>query len=600
MSNIVINKCPSSKDININVGSAGSDVSISQGQEASVSTNLSCQFSQSSGTSSNPNVNVFAGVYRGLLDIYATRSGIVPGSITFYDEETLLGQSSEVQFLGIDVHAVKRNGRICVYIPPVDLASSFNSSDGSTDATISSTSVSSRFLSNPLGNVFSIGNLHSGDSVGATNSSQISFSTSDYFSIDSSTGTYLFSRVENGDGNLIFNDISYLTGDSQHIFGNTKVNITGFSEDSYKYKAKFSSIIDLQSLLPSGGLFSVYFTYSGTNTSSFSQTGIFYDTNANTINSSSPVVTSGIFASNKKISGIKYLTTGDSFNFYVSGINNLNYLTFLNPLGAIEPNTSFGISNFNLTPYNLSNWDANYNNSGSNFSGQKSISRTSYRYFGYLNGLSSVGCRFYDWINISYQYSSGLNLLIDTYGDSSSDYYEPFDGENYRTVSGSGDWNSNSLLSSNDLFVHNGKLQRQFGEWTGYIPYNNAVYTGNNSTQYYFRGFKKDSVTKTNGTFYINGVTETNLSNNHVILWISLDANNWYNCNLPWGGGSLNNGDGCRINTDSKPIPQLEFTLAGQFTTEASGPDGWGIYCKVEMPSGSNVAIDTLEITNWT
>jgi len=597
VNNIVINKCPSSRDININIGSGSNSVSISQAQESEIFSTLSCSLGNSSGISNNPNVQVIAGVYRGLLSIFENGVGGSSG-IYIFDESENLGLTNQLVFSGSGVKTIRKDNKIYVYIPPLSLASSFNSNDNATDATINEIQTYNRYLSNPINNAFNIGGFNSGDLIPSINSSSISFSTNDYFGIEN-LNSKIISKITDFYGNTISAKSFDITGNFSGKSNGIDLIISNFSEDSYQYKAKFSSTFYLDEIIPSGGIFSIILEHSGDNINYFSQTGIFYDTDANKINFSNPVVSSGVFTSNKKISGIKYLTLGDSLKFVINNINNLNCLTYLSPFGTIESYSQFGISNFNLTKDNIIGWNANFNISGLSFNEDRSITRNSYRYFGNSNGFSRIGCKFYDWTDTEYLYSSGINVLIDTYSDLSSDYYEPFDGESKRIKLNYSGWNSSELLTDKDLMIHNGKLQRQSGIWNYDFPFNNIDYSTNTNTQYYIRGFKKDNTTKTNGIFYIDGISESNLSNNDVIIWISLNGSDWYNCNLPWGGGSLNSGDGCRINSDSKPIPELEFTLGGAYTSSLTGPSGWGIYCKVEMPSGSNVQIGTLEIENW-
>ena len=108
------------------------------------------------------------------------------------------------------------------------------------------------------------------------------------------------------------------------------------------------------------------------------------------------------------------------------------------------------------------------------------------------------------------------------------------------------------------------------------------------------------STAHSNGQFSISGVTEQNLTDDDVIIEISLNGTAWFNCNEDYLGGGLSDGNGCRANSGSTTMPDLDFTLGtGGTTTSGTGP-GWGIWLRITMPDSSSVEMESIQITDWT
>lgn len=122
--------------------------------------------------------------------------------------------------------------------------------------------------------------------------------------------------------------------------------------------------------------------------------------------------------------------------------------------------------------------------------------------------------------------SASQNILVNTYGNISTDLSESFVDENYRlanpgtypsdytSIPGSitGIWTSSSLLSNGNAQVVNGTLIYPITNYSsGYLPAQAADYSGFTGTQVYYRAIKKSSVAHSSGTLNIPGLTAADI-----------------------------------------------------------------------------------------
>ena len=227
------------------------------------------------------------------------------------------------------------------------------------------------------------------------------------------------------------------------------------------------------------------------------------------------------------------------------------------------------------------------------------------------------------------------NILINTYGNVSTDVLELFVDEDYRLIENSGvsslgsingsgraglAWDSSqSLVTYSGLQVINGSLIYPQSNFLIYEPSTNPNYTaisGLYSDLVYVRRFRDTLGTaRTNGVLYIPGFTEADRLAKNIKVelrvvethvpgnplqspgnfgtgWLSLNDN--YNIATFTG----DDGDGCYVNTGSFSDPFYEFTL-GSFSTAFAANNAIELRVTYKNPIALNKRITRIEIINW-
>ena len=531
--------------------------------------------------------------------ILCSGGGSGTGSITIKDEGSVINTDTKIlNFIGDTVTAYDSGSpnEVNIYIPPLEYVSHWNTNDGSNNNTISDISTTQRILSNPL-SAFNIGDWTIGNQYPTINNSSISYSSPNKCLFDDTSTTFTV-NVYDADGSslLATHTQSNIIGNLNQTSQNIQIVISNWESEFSKYKANIDVTIAIDSIIPNGGRFSIEIIHnSGSSSYTKSQSDIFYDSDVNSPTIGSISISEDTINSNKYLSGLHYYSTNDTFSIAISAINNINDRSYVNNFVYLNSST-YGITDRYLTGSNLTNWNNNYNNTNASYNQSLAINRTNYRYIG---NTASIRTRWIDWITGSYVNSPTDSILIDTVPANSTLTAEYFNDENYRYTSSFSSWNSQSLLGSNDLMIIEGTLKRQYGDWRSYSPSNTANYTSTNN-QFYYREFKHDNTAHTNGQFRITGISETDISNNDVVIEISLDNVDWYIVNDPYLSGALADGDGCRTNVGTTSLPLIDFTLGtGGTTSSSTGPTGWGIYFRISIPNGSSVEIGEIIMTNW-
>ena len=232
----------------------------------------------------------------------------------------------------------------------------------------------------------------------------------------------------------------------------------------------------------------------------FSQSEIFIDTNPST-----PVIGALSFLESvpvyRYLSGIKYYNTGSSWRVILSNIDNLNANAIRTSSNVSISNTGYGLSNLSQSPFGsgsayFSNWTNVENNTNSIYSKNDwSIGYTNTRFIGTNAGVSAIARD--PWGDSPTLTDNNHSLLIDTYGVSSSDTFEPFNDENRRQGSTfnngvtTGDWDSTLAISNGECLVQGGKLMipstADYTNWTVFKPTGNSDYTGFSASADYYR-----------------------------------------------------------------------------------------------------------------
>jgi hypothetical protein len=226
-------------------------------------------------------------------------------------------------------------------------------------------------------------------------------------------------------------------------------------------------------------------------------------------------------------------------------------------------------------------------------------------------------------------------ILVNTYGDISTDNAEYFQDEDYRvkvtdsgittlssingTGRGSDAWDSlESLIVNTGLQVINGALIYPQEDFSATSPVTNPNYipaygTGN---RVYLRRFKDlTGAAKSNGVLRIDGLTESDRAAGNILVDIKVvgthipgdalqgpgnEGTGWLSLNTNYNSATFlgDDGDGCFTTVNSLSSPYFEFTLGG-FSTAYAGNNAILIRLTFKDPDALSKRITGLEITDW-
>ncbi len=372
-------------------------------------------------------------------------SGSGPGVIV-KDEGATVGTFSSINFVGNQVAAIAGTGEAIIQIPPSSYAPYFNQAG----ALVADITTTSRIVSTPTaeGTPYKIGSWTGGTSHPCSNVGSLVYQSSGLFSIKDNTSTTIKVDVLDADGvTVIATHTETLTGNIDITTDNIRIEITGFTTDTDKYKASFRSTINLAAILPQGGRYSVRITHTNTGDGGpyvKLQSDIFYDSNP--VN---PTITNPTLSENTPVivnlSGINFYGSGSTFNAGVADIDNINNRsypsTFLNIIGS-----DFGLPQLNLTGANLTGWTSAYDNTNASYTNAGwAITQTNI----FNKGSLKSQARWVDWVNGSLQDSITISALVSTYINNSTRIYEDFRNESRRLKSDyTTSWDSTQSLSS--------------------------------------------------------------------------------------------------------------------------------------------------------
>lgn len=555
------------------------------------------------------------------------------GYITVQDEGIdVCTQVTTINFKGSTVEAKDCiNGLVNVYIPPPTYVSHFDTTDGTNDASVGDVSTTTRYISSPTseGNPFNIGGWTGGTQHAAISNSQaaIQYTSTNACSFADDSTTTIEVNIYDADGvsTLATHTSSAITGNYDATVNNIRIRVTSWATDSDQYKGIITVDFNIKTILTANtldsGRFSVEIVHhDGTDGNfTFTQSDIFYDDE-----SQSQVMGNVTIAENTPVivykSGVMAYDTGSTFSVAIDDLDYLNTESYPQPFVRIL-GSEYGLATLNLSGGNLTSWTNAWNNTNATYS-NAAWAVSSSNYF-IRTDTANVTAQTIDWGSWGNSaVSSNAAVIVDTYNDNSTRVYEDFRGETNRLQSDlSTPWDSTASLASHDggtglqvgegtyLFYpgHSG-LSPAFptsnGDYTDYEPNSGTQpdYSALSGTRYYYRGMWHTSINHSNGLFNITGVTEADLTADDIIIEISLNGTDWFNCNEDYLGGSLVDGDGCRIYKSTHNMTDngnLNFTLSTFSTNSGTGP-GWGIWIRITMPATSTVEMNKIEITDWT
>ena len=512
--------------------------------------------------------------------IIVNGSELSGGAISIYDEGVLINDKvRKLNFKGAAIQAVQNYldpNEVFIYSPPSLYASHFNLTDGVSTAVVPSIVSYDRYVSSPTseGNPFNLGTWLGGTLHPCINDTSIVYQPANPCSILDNSSTYFTATIYDADGASILAQNSVnLTGNSNTTVQNIQIEVTGFGDDSGKFKANIKTTINIGSVLPNGGRFSVKLEHDDGAEGIYTKTdgSFFYDSNNNTANISSVSLSEtvgSIFT--KQISGVYFYTLNSQFSLGVNGINNLNDRSY--PAMQLEiSDSAYGFSTILVGRTDLTAWSNLYNNIGASYSKQDWSITTSNFYSETMSGI--IRARTKDWVDGSWVNSLPNSILIDTYTDNSTRIYEDFRNEVYRLTINNTAWDSTQELLTYDsgigLQVNNSKLIYPIEDYTLFNPISGSQpdYSVSFGTKMYKRGFTHPTLDQINGVFTFTGYNWLEadlLSGGDLLLEISTDNVTWFNLNNDYAGGILSDGDGCRINSDVNTLGingKIEFTF---------------------------------------
>lgn len=543
---------------------------------------------------------------------------------------TITSQASTINFEGVGVDAeITGPGVVTVFIPPPLFVSHFNTADGTDNATVTPWTTASRHVSNPTseGVPFKLGSFAAGSLQPTLKDGVLTFSPISFFSIFN-TATVLTVSVLDADGTTVLaTNTQTLTGNLSATVQNVGITITNFSADTSKFKADLAISINVGTILPNGGHFSISMVHNDASdgTFTFAQSDIFRDpNNVQAVIFNSPAGTGVTIAQNvpviKRLSGAYFYKEGSTFTLSIPRIDELNNISYPTTQVIVD-GSLYGLPTLNLAGGSLTGWTNAFNNTLASYS-LTSWTISTLNFFS-LTTTAHVAATPQDWGAQTTVNSNNTGVAIDTFQADATDTLEDFRDESRRILTDLVTaWDSTQDLSSYDggtgLQIYDSRLNYPQINFTAYNPSSGSqpdysALAGDRVFYRIFRDLTGGGTSHSNGLIALGdyNITETNLTNDDVRFEISLDGTNWYNLNLNYLGGPLANGDGCRINSDQHFLPSgagfdndLQFTLgAGGFTdVTTGGASGFGIFMRITFRAtvaGKAAYLGSLQITDW-
>jgi len=554
-------------------------------------------------------------------DLFAS-GGTGGGAINIEDEGILVFSGATIlNFIGTDVRAQSEGGgtkRVNIYIPPPAYASHFDTSDGTTNASVSPVSTTTRYVALPdsPGVPYNIGTWGGGTTQPTIRNSvsNLTYSPAGLFSIYDLTTTFT-ATLYDAVGTVLATHTMTLTGNNTATVQNITLTVVGWVVDADRYQADINVSIALNTLLPQGGKFSVSLIHdnSSDGTYTFTQNDIFKDTETLTAGVTGALTIIEENPNIKQISGVYYYDLGSEWHVNLPNINNLNSRSYpTSQQTRIEDNDlifSSTVLNANgengdfvggtwtqqhdttSAEYDKLDWTTNQEN------------QTSWNHStGSINTPQATGT-IYDWILVDTVNSTTYNYLIDTYQDSSLRNSEMFRTEtnaSYPRLESdlTTPWDETLKLPVADdgtgLQVLADRLVYPQYDFQPLNPYSGTTqpdYTTETGNKTYYRLFETDGNNASNGIlrFWDHNLTEADLAN--IEFEINLNHGlGWHTLNLDYSSGVLQDGDGCRVDPGVYSLDindSLRFTL-GQLQVAPPAGTATYLYLKITFSSSAS------------
>jgi len=532
------------------------------------------------------------------------------GSVILYDESTILGQITTLRAVGVGVSAAVVGTDGYLYIPPASFAPWYNTGG----CAVSGISTINRHVANPTlpNSPYDIGDWI-GNSVHPCHqlSTDINYNTPVPCSFENDTNTTFEVTILGSDDITPISNFEtpIITGNGVFTGSNITVTVSNWIVENTKFKADIDVKINILSILPNGGRYSVLLVHHNDGIDySFYQSAMFMDQEDNVaiLSGVSIQETSGSVVTTK-ISGVEYYTLGSNFTIDIANIDHINDSSYpTNQISVIGSN--YGLPSLLLEGSDLNGWTSAWDNVNASYN--KTDWTVNAVQFCSVNENAIIRSRTEDWISNAYVDSVDSPICVNTYTDNSTRIYEDFKLEVNRLESDFiTPWDNTRDLTSYD---GNDGLQYQCSrliypqldfKLSNPNPLSQPDYSGLVGDRAYRRRWWHDGISHSNGLLQFGdyNVSETNLTSHELLIEVSLDNINWFILNDNYLGGSLSDGDGCRINPSVHALNtdgSIEFTLGtGGFTSISSG-GGWGLFMRITY-SNTIFYIGSLNMINW-
>ena len=521
------------------------------------------------------------------VDNLVQSGGTGGGAVNIEDEGTLvLSGATILNFIGTDVRAQSAlsgtTRRVNIYIPPPSYASHFNTSDGTTNASVPSESTTTRYIALPdsEGVPYKIGGWSGGQTHDTIRNSvaNLIYSPNGLFSIYDLTTTFTATVFDADGGSVLATHTMTLNGNNTVTVDNITLTVIGWVVDADRYQADINVSIALNTILPQGGRYSVSLVHvnSSDGTHSFTQNNVFKDTETLTVGVTGALTVVPFSPIIKQISGVFYYTLGSEWHVNLPDVNNLNSRSYptSQQLRIQDNNLIFSSDILNVHGEGGSydtfvggTWTQQHDTTNAEYDKEdwttNEINQTNWNHgTGSIDTPVATGT-VYDWTTITTVSSSTYNYLIDTFQDASDRNSEMFRTETNATHPRlesdlATPWDNTAKLPDTDggtgLQILADRLVYPQYDFQPLNPYSGTTqpdYTTETGDKSYYRDFVTNGANISNGViqFSDHNLIEADLAN--VEFEISPDSGvSWYTLNLPYIGGVLPSGTtgaGCRV-----------------------------------------------------
>ena len=530
------------------------------------------------------------------------------GQVEIRDEGGIVGRASVLNFVGVDVRAqINADGTATIYVPAPNLASPFNSNSGSTDARVGSIGTDARLLGRGLatGDWNPVA-LISGGAIGGQLTRAVtpvktwSLTMPGAFAVPLEPSRVVL-ELRNQIATIIHTTQATATGNKTAELGPLRLDLTNYEPDAFQFKMRATATIKADLLTGVSGRFILRFRHelvSGAVLGIYEQE-LFYDRNSPTVSLTGAVLYNIQVPVYKWLSGVRYFTIGTQVKVDASGLDYTTTDSWPADGNLLElAGGELGLPVVVEKGPQLSSWS---NTAGSANAAYSKSNWTIVQTGLYARGGLKVAARLFDYGPQPFKDSNTRQILLDTLVDDSNRYIERFNSEARRLNLTFTPWDSTaSLTLAPALQVVGGTLRRpenvDYGTYEPVGP-NYIGLAAGAGTLRYLREYLTSGGTKSNGVFFVPGLTNAQLSAGVVTLEISLDGDVWFSLNAGYnpGAGPLQNGFGCRVETGSF-APDLnnrvKFTLGTLFTDS--------VYLRVSATSaGGAVVLHECTLETW-
>lgn len=504
----------------------------------------------------------------GIVSELSTGSGVVyidigggggGGSKLAGEDEGILAIADvkTINFVGADVSAYQNGSdpnQLDVYIPALAFQPYYDASNPQGNATVPDTTTSSRNVADPAPeNLYDIGGWAPGTLHPITRSTPLTWTHTDNCSFVNNTSTTVEVNIYDETDVAILETYTTpaIVGNSVNNGVNITVSITGWAVDSIRWQSKISVTVDIDTILPNSGRWSIeVIHHNGSSDYTYTQGPLFYDTEAlvAALTGVSIAETGGSVVT-RFISGVEYYDFGSQFTIDIADIDNLNSdsypVTQVNAQGG-----EYALPALNIPGASLTGWMNDWNDNNDTY--QKTDWAINQLDFFTISTTANVSARVVDWVAAGWINSPNANVLIDTYDNLSTRLIEQFRFENWRCpTTGNFDlpnqktWTSNIDVGLGDSVFFNGGCERNVTNFTIYNP--NSVsqpnYSTQNATVWLYREFMHTGAASSSMRINITG-TYTSLEYKLAKVWNGTSSGGtiWVDGLIPYNFAQWNNG----------------------------------------------------------